>query len=129
MKLTDLAADMKTRARAFPDAIVTHALPHGALLRLKYLDASREWSLQIQRTGTPPDAHLEPKKFDAWYREIETFGLAFGTTLDARVIHQSNSTKYAVVITWADDVTLADVDEMENVGEIAAHMRPLEGIE
>jgi len=126
MKLNDIAAELKTRARAFPDAVITHTLPHGAQLRLKYLDTTREFRLQVLRAGQMPDAHLEPQRFDAWYREIETFGLAFETPLDARITYQSNATKYAAVIAWSDDVTLADVDEMENADEIAAQNLPLE---
>ena len=115
MKLTEIAVEMKAKARALPDAVLTHALPHGAILRLKYTGG--EYRLQIVRTGRAPDAHLEPRRFGAWQVEIKTFARDFGATSDARITHQHDRAHYAAVVAWADEMTLDDLDEMEHAGD------------
>jgi len=52
-------------------------------------------------------------RFNAWYRELETFARDFGATSDARVEYQQGNTTYAAVITWCDEIIAHDIDEME----------------
>lgn len=128
MKLVDIARDMKTRAQQSPNEIILPVQPlaHGARLRLKYDPAKEEFRLQVQRNGSLPNAMLGPTRFNAWYRELETFARDFGATPDARVMYQAGAYTYAAVITWANEITASDVEEMEEAFLEAEAVRALE---
>lgn len=119
MKLTFLALVLKTRAKAVPGEIVTSGLlMHGASLKLKYIAETCEYKLQVQRNGSAPNQVFEATRFAAWKRELQTFARDFGAGTHARVEYQAGEKTYAAVITWSDDVTVADLAEMEGaVGE------------
>lgn len=115
MKLTAIAHDMKTRAKQTPHQIITlpQPLAHGARLKLKYDDTQYEFRLQIQRNGVMPPPNS--RYFNAWHLEVETFARDFDATSDARVQFQQGAQSYAAVVVWCDEVTVRDIDEMENV--------------
>lgn len=114
MILTDIATDMKRRARENPDQIILPRGPltRGAGLKLKYLADVCEFRLQVQRPGIAPNHNTA--QFNKWHNEIEIFARYFEAPPDARVSYQKGKTSYAVVIKWSEEVTGQDIDEMEN---------------
>lgn len=108
MKLTEIAANLKTEARNMPHIPATHRLPAGAppdkqvRVRLKFVpprgDAPSEFHLQIQRTGSAPKASTIQMK--RWLQELATFARDFGGPVHGQWIQQSGETTYAAVLCW-----------------------------
>lgn len=102
-ELSRIASNMKRRALDNPGMEILPETPlaNGARLKLKYISATYEFRLQVQRYGERPQA--DTRAFKMWLTELSTFGRYFGAPTTVRVLHQPGKQSYAAVLSWFNE--------------------------